>query len=115
MKTNYEYEKIFHSFTKHRLSSYNNIITYDNQIFKFKDRIHEFNKTMRDMIIKPSKKELEPVKIFVKENNEKKIYTDKSNSENNSTESKEDENSIKKVNTKKVQIKHRILIIFYIH
>jgi hypothetical protein len=45
---------------------------YDNQIFKFKERVNIFNKLLKSMEIKPnSKKALEPIEIFVKEDNKK--------------------------------------------
>ena len=45
---NYDYEKIFHMYTKYRLASFANIMSYDNQIFKFKEKIHSYNKYVRN-------------------------------------------------------------------
>ena len=98
MKAKYDYNKIFHSFTKYRVATYNNTMEYDNQIFKFKERVNIFNKLLKSMEIKPnSKKALEPIEIFVKEDNKKKLYSDQSQSDNEPTESKENNNSEKEI------------------
>ena len=56
MRDNYNYDSIFHSYTKYRPATFNNILAYDNSIFKFKERIRGFNKIQREMEIKLSKK-----------------------------------------------------------
>ena len=43
MRDNYNYDSIFHSYTKYRPATFNNILAYDNSIFKFKERIRGFN------------------------------------------------------------------------
>ena len=56
MRDNSNYDSIFHSYTKYRPATFNNILAYDNSIFKFKERIRGFNKIQREMEIKLSKK-----------------------------------------------------------
>ena len=87
----YDYDKIFHLYTKYRTASFNNIMAYDNSIFKFKDKVHGLHRIQKDMegrLI--SKKNLEPIEIFIKEDNKKKIYTDKSESDHDPIESQEE-------------------------
>ena len=86
MKDNYNYDSIFHSYTKYRPSTFNNIMAYDNSIFTFKDRVNEFNRKQKEMEmdIKSAKKHFEPVEIFIKEDNKKKIYIDQSQSDHES-------------------------------
>ena len=98
MKVNYDYENIFHSFTKYRAATFNNIMAYDNSIFQFKERVRGFNKIQREMEIKPlSKKNDEPVEIFIKEDNKKKVYIDQSQSDKEPIDSKEGEDSEEKL------------------
>ena len=97
MRDNYNYDSIFHSYTKYRPATFNNILAYDNSIFKFKERIRGFNKIQREMEIKPSKKNMEPIEIFIKEDNKKKIYVDQSQSDHDSIESKGEEKSEKQL------------------
>ena len=87
----YDYCKIFQLYTKYRTASFNNIMAYDNSIFKFKDKVRGFNRIQKDMEAKLlSKAHFEPVEIFVKEDNQKKIYTDKSESDHEPLDSKEE-------------------------
>jgi len=96
MKDNFDYDSIFHSYTKYRVSTFNNTMAYDNLIFKFKERVRGFNKVLKNMEIKPlSKKALEPVEIFVKEDNKKKVYKDQSQSDQEPLGSTDDQNSEK--------------------
>ena len=96
MKVNYNYEKIFHTFTKYRAASFNNVISYDNLIFQFKEKIRGFNKLQKDMEISPlTNKNKEPVEIFVKEDNKKKVFVDQSQSDQEPIDSKEVEDSKK--------------------
>ena len=96
MKDNFDYDSIFHSYTKYRVSTFNNTMAYDNLIFKFKERVRGFNKVLKSMEIKPlSKKALEPVEIFVKEDNKKKVYKDQSQSDQEPSGSTDDQNSEK--------------------
>ena len=98
MKTNFDYDKIFHSYTKYRTCSYNNVMAYDNLIFKFKDKVRLFNKMIKEMEIKSmSKKTFDSVEIFIKEDNKKKKYIDESQSDHEPIESKDEENSEKKL------------------
>ena len=99
MKDNYDYDTIFHSYTKYRPSTFNNVMAYDNSIFKFKDRVNEFNKIQKEMgtNIKSSKSHFQPVEIFIKEDNKKKVYIDQSQSDHESIESNEEEKSEKQL------------------
>ena len=82
MKGKIDYENIFHSYTKYRAAYFNNIMAYDNSIFKFKEKVYGFIKKQKDMEIKPlSKKNFEPVEILIKEDNKKKVYIDQSQSD----------------------------------
>ena len=102
MKGNIDYDNIFHSYTKYRTAYFNNIMAYDNSIFKFKEKVRDFNKIQKNMEIKPiSKKNLEPVEIFIKEDNKKKVYQDQSQSDQEPIDSKDenDENEQKKRNS----------------
>jgi hypothetical protein len=78
-------------------------MAYDNLIFKFKERVRGFNKALKNMEIKPlSKKAFEPVEIFVKEDNKKKVYKDQPQSDQEPSVSTEDQNSdkdLKKINS----------------
>ena len=92
----YDYDKIFHMYTKYRFSTYSNIMTYDNQIFKFKENVHSFNKTLKGMesSLLPKKFGEESVQIFVKEDKKIKKYEEQSKSDedtpqNNSSNSDE--------------------------
>ena len=71
-------------------------MAYDNSIFQFKEKVKKFNKTIKDMEIKPLSKEyFQPVEIFIKEDNKKKVYLDQSQSDHEAIDSKED-NSVEK-------------------
>ena len=122
-KKYYDYEKIFHMYTKYRFASFSNIMSYDNQIFKFKDKIQIFNRALKEMehslLLKKSE---EKVEIFIKEDKKIKKYEEQSksdqdepqnnssNSEDNDTngkkeEKKENENEIKKTKSEpKIEI-----------
>ena len=91
MKGKIDYENIFHSYTKYRAAYFNNIMAYDNSIFKFKEKVYGFIKKQKDMEIKPlSKKNFEPVEILIKEDNKKKVYIDQSQSDHEPMDSKEE-------------------------
>ena len=65
---------IFNLYTKYRYCTYNNIISSDSQIYKFKERVQNYNKIFGDMESrKYQQKEPESVQILVKEGKEKKI------------------------------------------
>ena len=72
MKEKYNYENIFHSYTKYRPITFNKVMVYDNSIFKFKERVRVYNKIQKEMEINLTKRKLEPVEIFIKEDNKKK-------------------------------------------
>ena len=98
MKAKYDYDKIFHSYTKYRVSTFNNTMAYDNLIFKFKDRVNGYNKLLKGMEIKPlTKKDLEPVEIFIKEDNKKTMYVEQSQSDHEPIDSKENDTSEKEL------------------
>ena len=68
---------IFYLYTKYRYRTFNNIISSDTQIYKFKERINTCNKIFGDMELKKYiQKEPESIQIMVKEGKEKKIYSD---------------------------------------
>ena len=68
---------IFNLYTKYRYKTFNNIISSDTQIYKFKERVNNYNKIFGDMEAKKYiQKEPESIQIMVKEGKEKKIYTE---------------------------------------
>ena len=78
--SNIEYESIFHAYSRYKCASFNNIMSFDNQIFKFKDRVNTYIKSIKEMENKISNKTTnnfnnEIIHIISKEGNEKKIYT----------------------------------------
>ena len=97
MKEKYNYENIFHSYTKYRPITFNKVMVYDNSIFKFKERVRVYNKIQKEMEINLTKRKLEPVEIFIKEDNKKKIYIDKSQSDHEQIGSNGDQNSTKQL------------------
>ena len=68
---------IFNLFTKYRFVTYNSIISSDSQIYKFKERIQNFNKIFGEMESKKyNQKEIDQFQIIVKEGKDKKIFTE---------------------------------------
>ena len=68
---------IFNLYTKYRYKTFNNIISSDSQIYKFKERVNNYNKIFGDMETKKYvQKEPESIQIMLKEGKEKKIYTE---------------------------------------
>ena len=68
---------IFNLYTKYRFITYNSIISSDNQIYKFKERLQNFNKIFGEMESKKYiQKEPEQIQIIVKEGKDKKVYTE---------------------------------------
>ena len=66
---------IFNLFTKYRFVTYNSIISSDSQIYKFKERIQNFNKIFGEMESKKyNQKEIDQFQIIVKEGKDKKIF-----------------------------------------
>ena len=66
---------IFNLYTKYRYKTFNNIISSDSQIYKFKERVNNYNKIFGDMEAKKYiQKEPESIQIMVKEGKEKKVY-----------------------------------------
>ena len=123
-KKYYDYEKIFHMYTKYRFASFSNIMSYDNQIFKFKDKIQIFNRALKEMehslLLKKSE---EKVEIFIKEDKKIKKYEEQSrsdqdepqnnssNSEDNDTNGKKEEKKEKENEMKKTKSEPKIEII----
>ena len=67
---------IFNLYTKYRYCTFNNIIASDSQIYKFKERIKNYNTIFGDMESKKYvQKEVQTFQIMVKEGKEKKVYT----------------------------------------
>ena len=99
----YNYEKIFHMYTKYRFGTFSNIMSYDNQIFKFKEKVNSFNKTLKEMERSLLPKKLdEPVEIFIKEDKKIKKYeeqphSDQDEPQNNSSNSENEEKELKKI------------------
>ena len=93
---------IFNLFTKYRFVTYNSIISSDSQIYKFKERIQNFNKIFGEMESKKYiQKDIDQFQIIVKEGKDKKIFTE---SIQDSEETKE-EIPIKKEEEKKDESK----------
>ena len=86
--------EIFNFCTKYRFITYNSIISSDNQIYKFKERLQNFNKIFGDMESKKYvQKEPEQIQILVKEGKDKKVYTE-SLQEKEASEERTEDNSI---------------------
>ena len=86
--------EIFNLCTKYRFITYNSIISSDNQIYKFKERLQNFNKIFGDMESKKYvQKEPEQIQILVKEGKDKKVYTE-SLPEKEASEERTEDNSI---------------------
>ena len=86
--------EIFNLCTKYRFITYNSIISSDNQIYKFKERLQNFNKIFGDMESKKYvQKEPEQIQILVKEGKDKKVYTE-SLQEKEASEERTEDNSI---------------------
>jgi tubulin monoglycylase TTLL3/8 len=66
-------------------------MTYDNQIFKFKENIHSYNKILKEMehSLLPRKQNADQVQIYIKEDKKIKKYEEKSLSDKNSSNSEE--------------------------
>ena len=78
--SNIEYESIFRAYSRYKCASFNSIMSFDNQIFKFKDRVNSYLKSLKEMESKVSNKSFnklnnEVIHIVSKEGKEKKIYT----------------------------------------
>ena len=68
---------IFNLYTKYRFVTYNSIISSDNQIYKFKERIQNFNKIFGEMESKKyTQKDIDQIQIIVKEGKDKKVFTE---------------------------------------
>ena len=101
---------IFNLYTKYRFVTYNSIISSDNQIYKFKERIQNFNKIFGEMESKKYiQKDIDQFQIIVKEGKDKKIFTESIQDSEETKEEipikkeeeKKDESKIKKTQEKK--------------
>ena len=93
-----EQNRIFHLYTKYRYYSYNKILSSNEQILKFKDKINNYERIFKE-IQKHKFKQAKPneIQIFIKdEKKEKKVFNESSNplNETQSTE-KTSETTIK--------------------
>ena len=92
---------IFNLYTKYRYITYNSIISSDIQIYKFKERLQNYNKIFGEMESKKYiPKEPESIQIVVKEGKDKKVYTQEipliQHNEEQKEEKKEAKNEEKK-------------------
>ena len=63
---------IFNLYTKYRYHTFNNLISSDSQIYKFKERVNNYNKIFGEMEAKKfTQKEPESIQIMVKEGKER--------------------------------------------
>ena len=94
MSSSLEPEKIasiFNLYTKYRYITYNSIISSDIQIYKFKERLQNYNKIFGEMESKKYiPKEPESIQIVVKEGKDKKVYTQEIPLTQNNDEQKEE-------------------------
>ena len=95
---------IFNLYTKYRFITYNSIISSDSQIYKFKERLQNFNKIFGEMESKKYiQKEPEQIQIIVKEGKDKKVYTEsllEKKEEEKPEEKKEEEKQDEKIEEK---------------
>ena len=105
----YDYEKIFHIYTKYRFASFSNIMSYDNQIFKFKDKVNSYHKTLKEMerSLLPKKSD-EPVEIFIKEDKKIKKYEEQSRSDQDEPQNKHFEEEKKKYEMKDPEYEEKV-------
>ena len=100
MSSSLEPEKIasiFNLYTKYRYITYNSIISSDIQIYKFKERLQNYNKIFGEMESKKYiPKEPESIQIVVKEGKDKKVYTQEIPLIQNNEEKKEEKKLEKK-------------------
>ena len=100
MSSSLEPEKIasiFNLYTKYRYITYNSIISSDIQIYKFKERLQNYNKIFGEMESKKYiPKEPESIQIVVKEGKDKKVYTQEIPLIQHNEEQKEEKKEAKK-------------------
>ena len=72
-------------------------MSYDNSIFKFKERVRDYNRKQKELEKPIFKANMEPVQIFVKEDNKKKVYIEQSQSDHGSVGSKDEESPKKEL------------------
>ena len=108
MSSSLEPEKIasiFNLYTKYRYITYNSIISSDIQIYKFKERLQNYNKIFGEMESKKYiPKEPESIQIVVKEGKDKKVYTQEIPLTQNNDEQKEEKKEEKKVEKKEKKL-----------
>ena len=101
MEASYDQNKIFHLYTKYRHVTYNKILTSNEQISKFKEKITNYHKIFKE-ITKNKFKQQKPndVMIYIKEDKETKVILDNEQKED---EQKEDKKEDKKEEKKEEQ------------
>ena len=108
MSSSLEPEKIasiFNLYTKYRYITYNSIISSDIQIYKFKERLQNYNKIFGEMESKKYiQKEPESIQIVVKEGKDKKVYTQEIPLTQNNDEQKEEKKLEKKEEKKEKKL-----------
>ena len=108
MSSSLEPEKIasiFNLYTKYRYITYNSIISSDIQIYKFKERLQNYNKIFGEMESKKYiPKEPESIQIVVKEGKDKKVYTQEIPLIQNNDEQKEEKKLEKKEEKKEKKL-----------
>ena len=108
MSSSLEPEKIasiFNLYTKYRYITYNSIISSDIQIYKFKERLQNYNKIFGEMESKKYiPKEPESIQIVVKEGKDKKVYTQEIPLTQNNDEQKEEKKLEKKEEKKEKKL-----------
>ena len=96
---------IFNLYTKYRYITYNSIISSDIQIYKFKERLQNYNKIFGEMESKKYiPKEPESIQIVVKEGKDKKVYTQEIPLTQNNDEQKEEKKLEKKEEKKEKKL-----------
>ena len=96
---------IFNLYTKYRYITYNSIISSDIQIYKFKERLQNYNKIFGEMESKKYiPKEPESIQIVVKEGKDKKVYTQEIPLTKNNDEQKEEKKLEKKEEKKEKKL-----------
>ena len=96
---------IFNLYTKYRYITYNSIISSDIQIYKFKERLQNYNKIFGEMESKKYiPKEPESIQIVVKEGKDKKVYTQEIPLIQHNEEQKEEKKEAKKEEKKEKKL-----------
>ena len=102
MEASYDKNKIFHLYTKYRHVTYNKILTSNEQISKFKEKITNYHKIFKE-ITKNKFKQQKPndVMIYIKEDKETKVILDNEQKEDEQKEDKKEDKKEEKTEEKK--------------